>query len=290
VLALFLVAWSLTGEIAAATGSVSIARSAGHTLGHPYTWVDDLTHLRPTLYLGEGESDQNPEWMLEFWNRSIVRVSSLDGSVLGPGPSGGPDIKPGGTVLLGSPTGYDYAVEDTCPSVLPSEAAWPCVDLAGTRVGSHSYSAGGRTRVWRLVRLTQPNRLRAQATGISPDGWTGPSDSAYYRFSGSEPWLRVVVSRRGWGGPSNPSPVHVIVGKLVINANLQPILGTVTRQVDLTIDSTLTKIVWVRVPPGPLAVHVVVDKKFVPHDYDPRNGDVRQLGAQVEYRFFARKP
>lgn len=290
VLAAFLVAWNLTGEIAAATGTISIARSAGHTLGHPYTWVDDLTHLRPTLYMGEGESDQNPEWMLEFWNRSIVRVSSLDGSVLGPGPSDGPDIKTGGRVLLGSASGYDYAVEDTCRSVLPNATPWPCVDLAGKRVGSHSYSAGGRIRVWRLVRLTHPNRLRAQATGISPDGWTGPSDSAYFRFSGSEPWLRVVVSRRDWGGPSGPSPVHVIVGKLVINDNVQPILGTVTKQIDLAIDSTQTKIVWVRVPPGPLAVRVVVDNKFVPHDYDPANPDVRQLGAQVEYRLFAKKP
>ncbi|HVA29823.1 MAG TPA: hypothetical protein VMU58_01010, partial [Gaiellaceae bacterium] len=276
-------------EIAAATGTVSIAHSAGRTLRHPYTWVDDLTHLRPTVYMGEGESDQNPEWMLEFWNRSIVRVSSLDGSVLGPGPSGGPNIESGGTVDLGNPGGYDYAVEDTCPAVLPNEAPSLCVDFAGTLAGSHSYAAGGRTRVWRLVRLTHPNRLRALATGISPDGWTGPDDSAYFRFGGSEPWLRVVVSRRDWGGPSGPSPVHVIVGKLVINSNLQPIVGAVTKQVDLTIDSTQTKIVWVRVPRGPIAVHVVVDKKFVPHVYEPASSDVRQLGAEVEYRFFEKK-
>jgi hypothetical protein len=290
VLAALLVAWNLTGEIAAAAGTNSIARSAGHTLGHPYTWVDDLTQLRPTVYLGEGESDQNPEWMLEFWNRSIVRVSSLDGSVLGPGPSDGPNIEAGGKLLLGSANGYDFAVEDTCPSVLPDGTPWPCVDLAGARVGSHSYSAGGRIREWRLIRLTHPNRLRAQATGISPDGWTGPSDSGYFRFSGGEPWLRVVVSRRDWGGPTGPSPVHVIVGKLVINENAQPILGTVIKQIDLAIDSTQTKIVWVRAPPGPFAVHVVVDAKFVPHDFDPTNSDVRLLGAQVEYRLFAKRP
>ncbi|HVA31921.1 MAG TPA: hypothetical protein VMU58_11695, partial [Gaiellaceae bacterium] len=186
----FLLAWNLTGEIAAAAGTVSIAHDAGTTLRHPYTWVDDLTHLRPTVYMGEGESDQNPEWLLEFWNRSIVRVSSLDGSVLGPGPSDGPNIGSGGTVQLGDPRGYDYAIEDTCPAVLPNEAPWLCVDFAGTLAGSHSYAAGGRTRVWRLVRLTHPNRLRAQATGISPDGWTGPDDSAYFRFAGSDPWLR----------------------------------------------------------------------------------------------------
>jgi len=289
-LATLLVAWNLTGEIAAAAGTVSISRDFAHTLNPPFTWVDDLTHQRPTLYLGEGESDQNPEWLLEFWNRSIVRVGSLDGTVLGPGPATDPDIGPGGRLLNAGLSQYDYAVEDTCPSVLPNGPPWPCVDLAGTSAGVHSYAAGGRTRVWRLVRLISPNRLRALAAGISPDGWTGPNDSAYYRYTGTARWLRVVVSRRDWGGASGPSPVHVIVGKLVTNSNLQPILGAVTEQVDLSIDSTQTKIVWLHVPPGPLAVHVVVDKKFVPHQYDPANGDVRQLGAEVEYRFFATKP
>jgi len=36
----------------------------------------------------QGVVDQNPEWELEFWNRSIVRVESLDSTLDGPGPSG----------------------------------------------------------------------------------------------------------------------------------------------------------------------------------------------------------
>ena len=87
-------AWNLTGEISAAAGTNSISRTAGATLRHPFTWVDDITHQQPTIYLGEGEADQNPEWMLEFWNRSIVTVGSLDGSVGGPGPAG--VTEPGG--------------------------------------------------------------------------------------------------------------------------------------------------------------------------------------------------
>ena len=39
----------------------------------PSRWVDDVTHRKPTLYIGEAEVDQNPEWLLEFWNRSIVQ-------------------------------------------------------------------------------------------------------------------------------------------------------------------------------------------------------------------------
>jgi hypothetical protein len=291
-LGIFVVAWTFTGEIAAATGTVSSSRAYGRTLGHPFTWVDDGTKLNPTLYVGEGESDQNPEWMLEFWNRSIERVTSLDGSVQGPGPAGGPNLDRKGTLLWGdgNPT-YDYAVEDLCIPVLPGESQWPCVDLLGTPAGSHTYTAGGTLRrEWRLVRLAHPNRLKAMATGIAADGWTGPSDSAYFRFAGTERWLRVVVSRRAWGGASGPSPVHVILGTLTINSNEQPILSRVTKQVDTSIDSTQTQIVWLRVPAGPFAVHVVVDKKFVPNDYPPHSGDVRQLGAEVEYRLFAKKP
>ena len=100
VLALGIVAWNLTGEISAAAGTNSISRTAAATLRHPFTWVDDITHQQPTIYLGEGEADQNPEWMLEFWNRSIVTVGSLDGSVGGPGPAGSPNLAANGTHLL----------------------------------------------------------------------------------------------------------------------------------------------------------------------------------------------
>ncbi len=86
VAAVAIVGWNVTGELAAATATKSIARLQAAELRHPFGWVDSATHLKPTLYMGEAEIDQNPEWLLEFWNRSITRVSSLDGSVLGPGP------------------------------------------------------------------------------------------------------------------------------------------------------------------------------------------------------------
>jgi hypothetical protein len=288
--AIGIVAWNLTGEIAAAAGTISISRTKGNTLVHPFTWVDDATHLRPTLYMGEGESDPDAELKLEFWNRSIQRVSSLDGTVGGPGPAGGPDLDAQGTLFWGAPATYDFAVEDWCPPVLPTDRPWPCVDLAGARVASHTYIAGGGTRVWWLVRLTKPNHLRAMSTGISADGWTSASDSAYYRFSGPAGWLRVVVSRRNWGGRSGPSPVHIFLRGLVINANRQPIPAGPARQLNLSIDSTQTKIRWVRIPSGRVAVQVVVDRKFVPHEFDPSNSDTRQLGVQVEYRYFRTKP
>jgi hypothetical protein len=277
-LAVLILGWTITGEISAAAGNISISRTVGGTLRHPFGWVDAVTGGKPTLYLGQGETDPNPENLIEFWNRSIVRVSSIDGSVHGPGPAGGPNLTLDGTIT--AEPQYEFAVED-----------WPCVDLAGTRLTAHDYSAGGGTRAWRLVQLTQPNRVQSMCTGLYADGWTGPTDGAYFRFGSGPPgWIRIFVSRRKWGGPSDPSPVHLIVGTLVINANHQPILVRTTKTVDLTIDSEQTKICWLRTPSARFAVHVVVDKKFVPHDVLPRFSDIRVLGAETNFEFFRKLP
>src|SRR6266550_1152483 len=192
-LAIGILAWNVTGEIAAASGNVSISRELESTLRHPFTWVDQIAKEKPTLYLAQGVADPNPEWELEFWNRSIVTVSSLDATLGGPGPSGTPNIATDGKVywtVNPSDPGkvYDYAVED-----------WPCVDFAGTVARRHFYNGGSaKLKEWRLIRLTKPNRLRAECSGIYADGWSGPNDSTYFRFSSKPGWLRIRISRSNW--------------------------------------------------------------------------------------------
>jgi hypothetical protein len=276
VLAVAVVAWNLTGEIGAAVATVSISRDNGRTLAKPFSWVDDYTRRTPTLYFGAGESDPTAEQLLEFWNRSITRVSSLDASVQGPGPSTGPDLGQGGLVYWnGSPGQYDYAVEDR-----------PCVDFAGTVRQTHTYRAGNLPQRWSLVQLTHPNRLVSLCMGLSPDMWSGIRDSQYIRFSGGRGGrLTIVVSLQNRSGPSNPSPLHVIVGKLVISADAYPEQGAVTEQVNSSIDTGQTRVVRVRAPGDSFYVRVIVDKKWVPHDVDPHNSDTRVLGAQISYRF-----
>jgi hypothetical protein len=277
--------WSLTGQIAAATGSNSISQEAALTLRQPFSWVDDVTHGRPALYMGEGEADPNPENLLEFWNRSIVRVSSLDGTVQGPGPAGSPDLTAAGATLFdvtpSRPFGvqYAYAVED-----------YPCVDFAGKLVATHPHRAGGLIQLWRLIRLTRPNRIAGMCTGLYPDGWTGENDSSYFRFaSGAGGWLRIVVSRRDWGGDTPPSPVDLLVGKIRMQ-DRQPTLGRIESRHTLTIASSQTKVVWLPTRSSRFAVHVVVKKKFVPALADPSLSDRRTLGAEVSYRFFGKLP
>jgi hypothetical protein len=278
VLGLGILAWNVTAEIAAAAGTISISHDLEATLQHPFTWVDSVAKGKPTLYLAQGVADSNPEWELEFWNRSIVTVSSLDATLGGPGPSGAPNIAPDGTVYWTvNPNDpgkvYDYAVED-----------WPCVDFAGTVAGRHLYNGGSaKLKEWRLIRLTKPNRLRAECSGIYADGWTGPTDSTYFRFSSKPGWLRIQVSRSNW--PATPVRIQLAS---IRSEHHQPVLGKVFDE--RRFDVSAPKTIWLRTPDSAFGAHLVVENKFVPRQLDPRSGDPRTLGAHVDYRFFTKLP
>ncbi|HEY2072258.1 MAG TPA: hypothetical protein VGG88_01650 [Gaiellaceae bacterium] len=283
VAAVLVVGWNLTAELAAATGTKSVARGAAATLGHPFGWVDDATHLKPTLYMGEAEIDQNPEWLLEFWNRSISRVSSLDASVLGPGPSGSPNVKLNGVLYWqndpNAPTPqYAYAVEDL-----------PCIDFAGTKVTTHQYRAGGGHETWELVQLASPNRFQSTCNGIYADGWTRPGGSSYFRFHSSPGWLRIVYSRADWGYKSGPTPVRIVLHK-VVTRDQEPALGPVVKRIETSVDSTQTKVAWLRVPAGTFAVHVAAARSVIPANWNPSSSDRRKLGVELSYRFVLTRP
>jgi len=280
ILAVGLLAWNVTGEISAAAGTTSISRDSAALLGRPFTWVDDVAHGKPTLYFAQGVVDQRPEWLLEFWNRSISTVTSLDNSVLGPGPSGAPNVTATGQLYWShdpSQPGklFDYAVED-----------WPCVDFAGTFAKQHVYHIGTNPKVWRLVQLTKPNRLLAQCSGIYPDGWSGPNDSSYFRFSGTKPgWLRISLSRQNWP----PSPVTIQLGTIGVQLH-SPVLQRVTKELRFTLGSKQPLVKWLSVPASGYAVRVVIENKFVPRELNPGIGDPRTLGALTDYRFFTKLP
>ena len=281
VLAVGILAWNVTGEISAASGTVSISRQLEATLQHPFTWVDQVANGKPTLYLAQGVADHNPEWELEFWNRSIVTVNSLDGTIQGPGPSGTPNTTADGRVYWSiDPTHpgrvYDYAVED-----------WPCVDFAGPVAAVHLYNGGSATlKEWRLIKLTKPNRLRAQCSGLYADGWSGPNDSTYFRFVAAKPgWLRIRISRENWPA----TPVHVQLAAIETQYR-EPALGRVFYDKRAVARRLKTEIIWVRTPAASFGARVVIVNKFVPRDIDPRIGDPRTLGAQVDYRYFTKLP
>jgi hypothetical protein len=280
-LAIGILAWNVTGEISAASGNVSVSRQLEATLRHPFTWVDHVAHGKPTLYLAQGVADKNPEWELEFWNRSIVTVDSLDATLGGPGPSGTPNITADGRVYWSiNPNApgrvYEYAVED-----------WPCVDFAGPVAARHFYNGGAaQLKEWRLIRLTKPNRLRAECSGLYADGWSGANDSTYFRFvAPKQGWLRIRISRQNWPA----TPVHVQLASITTKYR-EPQLGSVYRDLRFDIKRRGSKVIWLRTPRSSFGARVVVVNKFIPQQIDPRLGDVRTLGAQVDYRFFKKLP
>jgi hypothetical protein len=137
-----------------------------------------------------------------------------------------------------------------------------------------------------LIRLTKPNRLRAECSGLYADGWSGQNDSTYFRFvTPKQGWLRIRISRQSW--PATPVRVQLAA---ITTKYRQPALGKVFRDLRLDVKSLKTKVVWLRTPSVRFGARVVIENKFVPRDVDPRSGDPRTLGAQVDYRFFTKLP
>ncbi len=106
-------------------------------------WVDRATGGEPTLYLGQQIIDANPIWLLEFWNPSIEKIWSLDGSA--PLPSLSPD--------LGAPDGTLSPAPDVSWVVTSNG-----VEVVGAR---RRRAVGGMT----LFRVRPPVRFRYAQTG-----------------------------------------------------------------------------------------------------------------------------
>jgi len=268
------IAWNFTGELSFASASNRTADLFMTNVRRPTTWLDDHTGGAPTIYLGQQMKDQNSEWLLEFWNRSIRAVWSLDGTAQGPGPVLTPDPNPADGALNHNP-GYPYVVEEKG------------IDVVGKLVATHVHKAGGHFEAWRLIRVAEPLRLRSSVTGVFTDGWMGAA-SAYTRYSteGNRTGrLRVVVSRQGWGGPDKPGHVRIAIGKIVIGNDNQPVIGTPTAVRHLVIHSKQEKKVVLQAPGPRFRVEVTIDPTFVPQVLAPNVIDNRHLGALVDYEF-----
>lgn len=85
-LAVVLIAWNLTGEIYTARGFNDLSSRFVRNLPKPLDWVDEATGGKPVVYLGQRIQDPNGVWLTEFWNRSIKKVWSTDGTAPGPAP------------------------------------------------------------------------------------------------------------------------------------------------------------------------------------------------------------
>jgi hypothetical protein len=260
--AVLVLAWGLTGQIAAASYSNDASDSLIGNYPRPLTWLDQKTHGKPTLYLGQhlNSGTDLGIWLTEFWNPSLKYVWSVDGSAPGPGPTQTPNTHADGRLYPAPPGGVDYVLAE------------PGIELDGKIVGRPP-----ETGRWFLYKVEQPLRYAYNETGLFADGQTGcdrapcpTADSAYNRFStpGQKPGYAVVdVSRvNACGAPVPPAGVRVTIGKLVEGRDKQPHIGRVTGIQRWT-----------------LRIEVRIAPTYAPLNFG--GSDQRQLGGQVGFSF-----
>jgi len=273
VAAVFVLAWNLTGEIGAFAASKTIYDSLLANYPRPLDWLDRADHGQPAMYLGQQITDANGIWLLEFWNRSLHDVWSLDGTAKGPGPTLSPDLLATDGRIT-APEGVKYVVVE------------PGINLVGRVVATARHFGGGAPQDWRLYEISPPLRLREAAEGIYADGWSG-KNTAYsrYRTPGRRPGYAVVtLSRAAFNGNEPPGHVTIRVGPLAV-VNKQPGLAKVTKIVRWTIRGGASRVFYVPVPKPPWRVQVLVAPTFRPADIDPHSSEMREFGAQVGFGF-----
>jgi hypothetical protein len=257
--------WALTAEIYASRGLNLFSERLHQATPKPVDWVDRATGDEPTLFLGQQlGKDTNPIWLLEFWNYSIDKIWSLDGTA--PQPSLSPDLG------------------DTDGTMSPDPGVrWVVTGNGVEVVGEHVGEPRGGMQLWRI---TPPARFRNTQTGIYPDGWMGEraTFSQYAPEDGvSRGFSKVVVSRQGACGGGIPvADVTVRIGPVAVR-NKQPGFAHVDDVIRRKLEPCgLTQIVTRATVP--YHVEVTVSPTFVP-DKVSGGGDVRELGAQVGFDF-----
>ena len=266
--ALFLLAWNQTNEIYAAIGEHDFSRNVAANLPKPADWIDQAIAPEKATILGQHIGDGRGIWDNEFWNRSVARVWSVDGSTPGPGRSVTPDlVKPDGTLWPRPPTPYVVEMNG--------------VELVGKEVARNDQGAI-------LVKLGDAFRLRWNADGIEPDGWM-LGEAAYNRFDVSKDGdaLAVVTLSRQTFCPTNhasvPGNIKVTIGPIAVSSKKEPKIGRVTGSETVYVPACASRPVVFNAPRVPWRIEIEAET-FVPHEVDPPySPDTRPLGAQVNF-------
>jgi hypothetical protein len=278
-IAALLLAWNLTSEVYASIGEHDFSARIEANIPKPNDWVDRAADGGSVVMLGQRMSD-SPLGVAstEFWNRSIAKVWSVDGTGPGPGHTLTPDLQDVDGTLSPDPR-TDF--------VLASNG----VEVVGDVVAVNPEANAT------LVRLSGPIRLRSNETGISADGWvvgdrgdpSVPARAAYNRFDVSEGGTGkalVTLSRSTFcpTGVRLPGVARVRIGELARGADKQPAIGRETGSETVYVPACATRQVVLPTPEGPWRVEVAIDT-FVPAEVDPgtSGGEQRALGARVDF-------
>ncbi len=276
--AVALLVWNVTAEIYASIGEHDFSSLVERNIPKPNDWVDRAAGSGSVVMLGQHMSD-NPLGVpsTEFWNRSIAKVWSVDGSGPGPGHTLTPDLQDVDGTLWPNPR-TDF--------VLASGG----VEVAGEQVAANQGST--------LVRLDgKPIRLSSNTTGIAGDGWIVgdpgnpevPARAAYNRFDVTEggTGTAVVTLSRDTFCPEGvhlPGDAVVRIGVLGRGPDKQPAIVRETGSETRYVPACGSRTVALPTPRVPWRVEVGI-QTFVPAKIDPKGsaGERRALGARVSF-------
>ncbi len=265
--------WSLTAEVYAAAGERDLSTRIAEHLPTPYDWVDEATGGKSVVVLGQGITDPTGVQQTEFWNKSIGKIWSLDGTArfVG-GPILTPDLEEADGTLTPTP-GTEYAL-----ALNGIELQAPVVDRRGN---DRLYRVGGA-----------PLRLAAAVTGVVSDGWIVDSDgdgvatASYTRYdvSGDGPGFAVGRLSRVASCPRKrvPGTATVKIGPVTIGPDKQPAIARVTASTTFVVPHCKADGYALSPPDAPWRVEISITPTFVPHDLDPSFSDRRRLGAVVQ--------
>ncbi len=268
--------WMLAGEITSSRGSAVTSKTYAQNLPQPLDWIDQATNQAGTTFIGQNISSGQALGvnLLEFWNRSVKHIWSLDGSAPGPGPTLTPDLRDRYGTLSHDP-GLQYVV------------ATDRVNLIGPVV------AARRGLTVRRIEH-HPWRLHDTELGVSDDGWiSGTSDNPVadgtYAYFGPETKpgvLSITIGRSGFCATGAPGThVTVRVGPLALNEQHAPSVAHPTWIKRFALPNCSQRMFTLAIAP-PLAVQVHADPTVRPSDYGVTES--RELGAQVGFSFSAK--
>jgi hypothetical protein len=263
------VAWSLTAQVYAADAERDFSDRMADGITRPFDWIDRTVDGADVVVFGQQlKGLENALWLTEFWNRSITRMWSVDGSAPGPGPTLTPDLgAPDGTLTPAPGTSFALAL--------------PGVELQGPVARTEGTS--------RIVRLDGgPLRLAEAVTGIYSDGWMGDTASMTRYTAPARPsFLKVTLSRTRWCPGKKelePSAVATVrVGPVAV-VDKQPGIADVTQQRRALVRSCFqSDPVLLRLPDTPWRAEVSLSSTFVPSKLVPGHPEARALGAVVVF-------
>jgi len=253
-IAVAILGWNAVAETYASIGEHDFSARVQKNLPKPNDWVDRATGGGSTTILGQ-RMDDNPLGFasMEFWNRSIERVWSVDGTGPGPGHTLTPDLQSvDGTLWPNPETEFVVGANG--------------VEVAGPVVATSP--AANAT----VVRLDgKPIRLRSNDTGVAADGWMiglSPDPSvahaAHNQFDvsrGGTGNVVVTLSRAVFcpKGVRLAGVARVRVGDLVRGSDKQPAIGRVTGSETAYVPGCGTRTVVLPTPDGPWRAEVAIE-------------------------------